>query len=104
MVPDCEPGEEVDVSVNMQASSLEGSFQVHWKMIDPEGHLVLTGPEYKDGIIVLIVVQAGVGSPSYLCDEQRSRKRIRGLQAHRTTPDTVEHVLLSLLFASLECQ
>ena len=61
-VPTTKPGEVVDLSVRFTMSSVEGSSQIRFKMVDKEGRLVFP-TKYPYGLIAQFVVRRpGKGS------------------------------------------
>lgn len=61
-ITDTQPGEEVDITVPMQAQALAGSSQAHFKMIDDDGKECFPD-RYPLGLVVSIVVAEGAPPP-----------------------------------------
>ncbi len=52
-IPDTVPGEEVDVSIDLTTSHLEGATQMHFKMADEHGNLSFPN-RYIYGLILMV--------------------------------------------------
>lgn len=55
-VPDADPGELVQITVDLVAPSTPGTKQVHWKQTDEQGREYFPGPQYTYGIYCRVVV------------------------------------------------
>lgn len=53
-IPDTQPGEEIDISVGIQAPAVPGTTMALWKMVDMAGRIVF--PTLEHGLYVLITV------------------------------------------------
>lgn len=54
-IPDTQPGEEVDITVPVQAQPLAGASQAHWKMVDDAGWEYFPD-RYSMGLVLSIIV------------------------------------------------
>lgn len=61
-VKDTLPGQTVDIAVPLKAHILPGTAQIHWKMVDAEGHEFFP-TQYYQGIFTTIVVCEGAPAP-----------------------------------------
>jgi transcriptional regulator with XRE-family HTH domain len=56
------PGETVDITVPMRAHNQAGTAEVHWKMVDNDGHEFFPD-RYPEGIFTTVIVRDGAPNP-----------------------------------------
>jgi transcriptional regulator with XRE-family HTH domain len=56
------PGQTVDITVPMRAHSQPGTAEVHWKMVDDNGHEFFPD-RYPEGIFTTVIVRDGAPRP-----------------------------------------
>jgi transcriptional regulator with XRE-family HTH domain len=56
------PGQTVDITVPMRAHNQPGTAEVHWKMVDDDGHEFFPD-RYPEGIFTTVIVRDGAPNP-----------------------------------------
>jgi DNA-binding XRE family transcriptional regulator len=62
-IADTMPGQTVDITVPMRAHTQPGTAEVHWKMVDGDGHEFFPD-RYPEGIFTTVIVREGAPNPT----------------------------------------